>query len=64
MARVQKLRLEYDLELGSRGGRSAGRDLRRLSSADGFKAYDKEGENEREKDQVLLPHTHESVNEL
>lgn len=57
VARVQKLRMEYDLAFESRVGRSVGRDLLRTPSGDGhkpFDAYDKEGENEREKDQVPL----------
>lgn len=48
---MQKLRLELEAEF--RGARSGARDLRH-SSSDAFDAsYDKEGENEREKDQVL-----------
>ena len=64
---MQKLRLEYDLEYGSKGGRSTGRVLGRVSSAHrskAYAAYDKEGEDEREKDQVLLPHIHDNANEL
>ena len=54
---MQKLRFEMEYE--SRGSRSGPRDLRR-PSMDGTKAafdttYDKEGENEREKDQARAP---------